>query len=287
MPNNQNRQDNAFATYDAMSTDELQQILREDASKPEGEGSDMETILYVMEVLAKRRKEQNEGVDPVEALESFKSKYYKPNDDSFISERVTKDRKKRIHFGWSRGLIAAVMALVIILGGSLTANAMGFDLFEVIAKWTQETFHFGYTGQTAESIDPSPHYSNPCKSLQEELDAFQYTSKIVPQWLPNGYTEVDLKVDITPMQRRFTAKYQSGDNTIRIRIVDYLNGAPTQYEQSDALLEVYTSNGINYHIFDNHGQLQVAWTIGSLECNITGPLTLSEIKCIIDSIEKG
>ena len=285
MPNNQNRQDSAFTKYDTMSTEELQQILREDASKTEGEGSDMETILYVMEVLAKRRKEQNEGVDPAEALESFKSKYYKPNDNSFISECVTMDQKKRIHLAWSRGLVAAVMVLVIVLGGSLTANAMGFDLFEVIAKWTQETFHFGYAGQTDESINPNPNYSNPCESLQEALDYFKLTTKVVPCWLPNGYTEVDLKIDDTPIQRRFTAKYQSGENTIRIRIADCLNGAPTQIEQSDSLIEVYSHNGIEYYIFDNLGQLRAAWIVENLECFIMGPLTVSEIKEIINSIE--
>ena len=285
MPNNENRQDSAFTKYDAMSTEELQQILREDASKTEGEGSDTETILYVMEVLAKRRKEQNEGVDPVEALESFKSKYYKPNDNSFISERVTMGRKKRIHFAWSRGLVAAVMVLVIVLGGSLTANAMGFDLFEVIAKWTQETFHFGYAGHTNESIGPNPNYSNPCDSLQESLFDAKITQKVVPLWLPEGYVESEIRIDETPIQRRFFAKYQSGENTIRIRIVDYLNGAPTQIEQSDSLIEVYSHNGIDYYIFDNLGQLRATWIVENLECFIMGPLTVSEIKEIINSIE--
>ena len=164
---------------------------------------------------------------------------------------------------------------------------MGFDLFEVIAKWTQETFHFAYAGQTDNTIDPSPDYDNPCKSLQEALAPFKFEVPIVPTWLPEGYIEVDLKVDETPVQRRFYAKYQSGENTIRIRLVDYLNGAPTQYEQSDTLLEVYSSHGINYHIFDNNGQLLAVWTVDSFECYITGPITLSEIKCIIDSIGKG
>ena len=287
MPNNQNRQDNAFAKFDAMNTEELQRILREDASNTEGEGSDMETILYVMEVLAKRRKKQNEGKSPEEALESFKSKYYKPKDDSFISERETKGQKRHIQIWWPRGLIAAVSALVLIIGSSFTASAMGFDLFEVIAKWTQETFHFGYAGQDTESDKLTPNFVNPCKSFCDSLNEAEITAKVVPTWLPEGYVETEVKIDETPIQRRFFAIYQSDENTIRIRIVDYLSGAPTQYEQNDALLEVYTSNGIKYHIFDNHGQLQAAWAVDNLECYITGPLTLSEIKSVIDSIGKG
>ena len=37
MPENQNRNEDVFAKYSAMSTAQLQQILREDASKPEGQ----------------------------------------------------------------------------------------------------------------------------------------------------------------------------------------------------------------------------------------------------------
>lgn len=286
MPNNQNRQDIAFAKLDTMSTEELQQILREDASKPEGEGSDMETLLYVMEVLAKRRKEQNEGKSPEEALDSFKRKYYKPNDHSFVSERVNLGQNKCIQVWWSRGLIAAAAALVLIISSSFTASAMGFDLFEVIAKWTQETFHFSTIGQT-DPVDPNPILTYPCRSLQTALSEFDVATNVVPLWLPEGYTEVDLKVDETPIQRRFFAKYQSGENTIRIRIVDYLSGTPTQIEQSDKLVEVYSSVGVDYYIFDNLGQLQAVWTVDNLECYVSGPVTLPEIKIIIDSIGKG
>ena len=76
MPNIQDRNDNRFSRFDAMSTEELQAFLREDASKSVGEESDTKEILYVMEVLARRRKEQTGGKDPAEALASFKNKYY-------------------------------------------------------------------------------------------------------------------------------------------------------------------------------------------------------------------
>ena len=54
MPDIQDRKDSRFSRYDAMSTEDLQAFLREDASKPMGEESDTKEILYVMEVLAKR-----------------------------------------------------------------------------------------------------------------------------------------------------------------------------------------------------------------------------------------
>ena len=288
MPDTNERREREFAKYDAMSTEELQQILREDASKPVGEESDSQALFYIMEVLAKRRKERNEGKSAAEALESFKNNYYTETETSSDSESVTVTRKQFDGGRWRRGLVAAVAAIcILVVGNSITASALGFDLWEIIAKWTQETFHWGAAGQTEETNAPSAEFGRPCISLQEVLDDYEIQIPLVPTWLPEGYIEIDVSAEETPLQRRVAAKYQSGENTIRIRIVDYLNGAPTQIEQSDSLIEVYSSNGIDYFIFSNYDQLRATWVTDKYECYIMGPLTISEIKEIIDSIEKG
>ena len=94
MPGTQNRNEDVFAKYNAMSTEELQQILREDASKPEGqEETSTEALFYIMEVLAQRRRARNEGKTPEEALEAF-HKYYEEDEVSSITEREPVVRKK-------------------------------------------------------------------------------------------------------------------------------------------------------------------------------------------------
>lgn len=287
MPDPRNREDGAFAKYDVMSTDELQQILREDASKPEGEESDPDALFYIMEVLAKRRKQRNEGKSPEEALGSFKEKYHTENNVSFDPEGSLAEPKRRGAGRWMRGVIAAAAMLVFIIGGSLTARAMGFDLWEIIARWTQETLHLGYSEEAAGKFAPSSDFMLPCASLQEAIDDCEITAALVPTWIPDGYEEVDVQTEETPMQRRIVAKYQSGKNKIRIRIVDYMSSAPVQVEQSDSLIEVYPSNDIDYYIFSNYEELKAVWINGKYECYIIGPLTVSEIEKMIDSIEKG
>lgn len=288
MPNMQDRKTERFSRFDAMSTEALQAFLREDASKPVGEESDTEEIFYVMEVLAKRRKEQNGGNSPVEALESFKQNYYTENETPYISESVPVARKRSNSGHWKRGLVAAVAAIcILVIGNSITAGALNFDLFAIIAKWTQETFHFGQAGQLGESNDPSPEHIHPCASFQEALDKRGITIALLPTRLPGEYTESDVSITDTPKQRIFKAKYQSGDKAIIIRITDYLDSIPTQIEQSESLIEIYPSNKIKYYIFENEDQLQAVWVNKNFECYISGPITLSEIKEIIDSIEKG
>ncbi|MBQ6852116.1 MAG: DUF4367 domain-containing protein [Oscillospiraceae bacterium] len=288
MPNMQDRKAEQFSRYDAMSTKDLQAFLREDASKPMGEESDTEEIFYVMEVLAKRRKEQNGGKLPVEALESFKQNYHTENETPYISESVPVARKRSSSGRWKRGLVAAVAAIcILVIGNSITASALDFDLFAIIAKWTQETFHFGYAGQMDETNAPSPDHVNPCASLQEALDKRGITTALVPTWMPGGYTESDLRITETPAQRLFMAKYEYGEDVIKIRIADYLDNRSLQVEQSESLIEVYQCAGIDYYIFENEGQLQVVWIHKNCECYIAGSFTLSEIKTMIDSIEKG
>ena len=253
-----------------------------------GEESDTKEILYVMEVLAKRRKEQTGGKDPAEALASFKNKYYTENEIPLVSESVPAAHKRSSSGRWKRGLVAAVAAVfILVLGNSITASALGFDLFAIIAKWTQETFHFGYVSDTNETNIPNKDSLEVYTGLQDALEDYDITVELAPIYFPKGYVELDVRTIDTPAQRQFIASYQNGDDLIRVRITDYLGSHPVQIEQSDALLEIYTSNQTDYYIFDNEGQLQAVWIIDSFECYISGPLTISEIKEMIDSIEKG
>lgn len=283
-----NNRGSRFAKYDEMGTEELQRLLRDDASKPEGQESDMDELLYVMDVLASRRKAQNEGKPPEEALESFKRYYYPEiSDDSSLLSAKTSAKSKTRKSNWKRSLIAAAAMLVIVMSCTLTADAWGYDLWDTVAKWTQETFHFGYAGQIEETNAPMPDYQYPCASLQEALDQSNITAKLVPTWMPDGYVEASVDVMETPSQRLFIAVCQFGNNAINIRIADHINSHPIQIEYSESLIEIYTVDGINYYIFANQDQLNAAWIYETYECHISGPVTLAELKEMIDSIEKG
>ena len=57
MSENTNRRHQDFAKYDAMSTEELEEILRLDLDAPQEQESDTYVLLTIMEVLAQRKKE--------------------------------------------------------------------------------------------------------------------------------------------------------------------------------------------------------------------------------------
>ena len=289
MPDTYNRNEDVFAKYNAMSTEELQQILREDASKPEGqEETSTEALFYIMEVLAQRRQARNEGKSPAEALEAF-HKYYEEGEVPSQTEREPVIQKKSSTTpNWVKRLVAAAAIIILIFSGSITAKAFGFDLWEVIVKWTQENFHFGQVSEQPNNGDaPREESSEVFIGLQAALDDYDITTPLVPNWIPDGYVEETIRTQDTPKQRQFIAKYQDGEKVIKVWITDYLEGYPSQIEQSNTAVEVYEHGGVSYYIIEDNEQMRAAWVVDSFECYISGPVSVEELKMMIDSIEKG
>ena len=109
----------------------------------------------------------------------------------------------------------------------------------------------------------------------------------MPAWIPDGYVEADIRIFDTPKQRQFLGKYQREDQIIKIWIEHYLDSDPMQIEQDESVVEIYEVGNTTYYIISDVDSLQAAWIRDNYSCYISGPLSLEEIKCMIDSIEKG
>ena len=64
---------------------------------------------------------------------------------------------------------------ILIIGNSITANALGFDPFAIIATWTQETFHFGTAAGGDKHNDPNKDSTEVFADLQSALDDYDIT----------------------------------------------------------------------------------------------------------------
>lgn len=277
MSENQNRGVGDLSQYDVMTTEELEEILRLDAQAPEEQESDTETILYIMEVLAARKRNNGHpGKTALEAYESFKQNYM-PKVDKIEASIKTKSAFPR----WLRSLAATAAVLAILLIGSVTAQAFGINIWETVVKWTRETFHFG-EGDSSYTNDELPY-----SSLQEALEKSNGAFSLVPTWIPDGYIMTAITVDRSPLQTVYKAKYTHGEQVLRITVQDYLDKNPVYVEQSDGLVEEYEVAGVTYYLFKNNERTQAVWVVDSYECRITGELTIEELKLMIDSIEKG
>ena len=286
MSENQNCGNQNFSKYDEMTTPELEEILLQDYDAPEGEESDIDTILYVMGVLADRkRKNGHTGKTALEAYESFKLHYMPgPGETEEAEEADEPAMPKRTKPRYLRGLTAAAVIALAVLLGSFAAKALGVDIWETVVRWTQETFHFGNQEQTE---TPDKEKNLEFSSLQEALQKANIEEKLVPTWIPDGFELTEITVQETPARNVYAAIYQCGDSTLKIIIRNYLNADPQYIEQSDDFIETYTVSNITYHLFSNYDTSRAVWIIDSYECYISGNLTVDQLKLMIDSITKG
>ena len=270
-----------FSHYDSMNTEELQEILRKHANGELQTEPDTDELYYIMEVLARRREEQDPQAfrSDEEALADFRAHY--------MPKEKQESHTKVIRFP-SRFLktVAAVLVAVLILavGTSITAEALQIDIWGKLANWTKEIFQFTDMRDGTMATNPEKENNLELNSLQNALAQEKVTEKLVPTWMPEGYKSKDLQIMRTPRALNISAVYEKNGSELIISIRQTIGVPAHQVEKNDDLLETYVVDGVEYYIFSNTETLQTAWSIGEFECIITGKITLEEMKMMIDSI---
>ena len=280
MSENMNRGSRDFSKFDTMDTEELEEILRLDVEAPEEEETDTELLLYVMEVLAERRKNANiTGNNAHDAWKSF--------EENYMPENILETKSKPAPARWVRRVIAiaAVLALVILI--PVSAKAMKLDeLWNVVAKWAKETFSFVSGGDT-DVDEPDVTYNAELVPFRDLLKDGEHDADIIPTWIPDGFILEKVERDATPIQEVYRAFYLNGNKELRIRVQTYLTEDNYNFEIEDDYTEIYSVSEINCYIFKNEDQCRAVWVTGTYECMISGDLSIDEIKMMIDSIGKG
>lgn len=270
-----------YAHYDSMPTKELQEILRKHANGELQTEPDTDELYYIMEVLARQREEEDPQAfrSNEEALEDFRKNYM---------PKATQEGRTNVIRFTNRALrtVAAVLVVVLILvaGTSITAEAFHVDIWGKVATWTKEIFQFTGIQDGTTATNPEKEYNAELKSLQDALVEEKVAERIVPTWMPEGYTSKDLKVISTPRVLSISAVYENNGSELIIKIRQTIGVQAPQTEKNDDFLEVYVVDGVEYYIFSNTETLNTAWSIGEFECIITGEITLEEMKKMIDSI---
>ena len=272
-----------FSHLDKLSTEELQEILRQD-SLLDDDSSDIDTILYITDLLAKRSDSSNNSKDVEAAWKSFKENYYPYISDpeplySFDSpeDKVVKAKPRHLSRAMRTLSVAAVLAVVII-SGSVTASAFGYNLWGAVAEWTRDTFGFTQSSQN--------NGIYPFENLRDALAAYDIDEPIVPQWIPDGYGEDTVQAAETPDSKIIVAvsKYGSKEIKLEVKIFDDPSNRHWLYEMFEDDVEKYFSNGIDFYIMKNDDFTRVSWAVGNNECSILCNLEPKEIYRMIDSI---
>ena len=173
--------------------------------------------------------------------------------------------------------VAAVLAVVII-SGSLTASAFGYNLWGAVAEWTRDTFGFTQSSQS--------NGIYPFENLRDALAAYDIDEPIVPQWIPDGYGEDTVQAAETPDSKIISSSCKSASGEIKIEVKAFYNydSKHRVYEILEDGVEKYSSNGIDFYIMKNDEFTRVSWADGNNECSIICSLKPKEIYRMVDSI---
>ena len=257
----------------AMTTEQLEELLRreQDADRE----PDVDLIEEILAVLDDRTEAPEANVDA--AWEDFKENYisgeplYSLPDDA--PAKPTPVRKKR----WLRlGIVAAVLAAVV-LGISVTASASGFNLWNVIVKWSSETLGLNFVKKDTSQIEWNPELYD----LLFSVNQFDANTPLVPRYLPDGYKQTML-FENDPL---ILGQYEN--NTEKSIIIQYkkvYDNEGSKYQRDNTPTEVYTVAGIEHFISTNQDLYLALWANGDWECGISGVSSKQELLRMIDSI---
>lgn len=311
-----NRKD--YSKFDRMSTESLEELLRLDAELPDGEGSDIDEILYILEVIEKREEEHPTGryseIDVEASWETFQTKYrpfltdgrslYDFDDDEpssteaanpapdtsspFGKHHISARGRRRL------GRVTSFAAAIAILLGlmTVTAYAMGYDLWGVIAQWTKDTFTFVSASKVSDEENPNANIAlseGEYGNLQSALDAYGITEQLAPTWIPERFSVELVTVDKTtdPSITVFQCDYRCDKEWIIVQIIlhqDSNSVVYTEWQKSDDSVTEIEYGGCTFYVMKNNEREIAVWSNGPFECYITADVTSEELTDIIKSI---
>lgn len=192
-------------------------------------------------------------------------------------------KPKRISFQRVIRTAAAMVAVVILsLALMVGAQAAGVDVFGVLARWTDDTFHF--------ETKPANMDNNITlyETIQTSLNVQESLGKYTPKWYPEGTNVIDVQVfeDNLGISAQISLSDDTG-NRFFVSVDQYKQGTyvdPQIFEIEADTVEEYISNGKSYFIFENTEEVTAVWSNGTIVQSIWGKLDTKSIKNMIDSI---
>lgn len=288
-----------YTRFDNMETEILEAILQADFDAPEAEQMDEEAILYILNILERRREGDHSltQLDVQAAKERFYQEYYPllEHEDLLLDfygdpdEIDAASQKSKLAVGRAfllqklkklpktlRRIVVAAAIVIVLFTGSDTVHAFGVELFANIAQWGDGVFWFIKAPVTAELRDEMRQYFK-----LEEIDA------VLPKWLPAGYEFYNVKIEETETNKLEVWAAYSKNKNIEALVICYIysdDNSKTLYEMDNVDSTAYIVNGIKHCIVPNVGYKTISWQNNNFECYIVGDFSIEEAKKIVDSI---
>ncbi len=275
-----------FSQFDSMTTNELRELLWNDAFKKEADASlDIDATLYIAGVIASREN----APDTDAAWEEFERSYLPDAGEMTLYEEILSDpsepvnassvgpRAKRRLLRFS--LIAAAAALLISATAFTAAKVGWFHTWNTEELWSRQAREAAPAQATAL---PKPVYYD---EMAEALDSIGAPEHMIPLWMPEGYEMFRHEVIRTSFMTSLTVVFiNTNGNEITLNCSSYMTGDTSMYSKDAGSPNIYTTSGIDHSILSNMSSYGAIWWFGSFECFLYGFENSNDLIKTIDSL---
>ena len=293
-----------YAYLSRLSTQKLLELLAA-APAPAETPEDKAYIDAIVEVVLEREERHPTGLlpDPEQAWEEFQQYYNTPegedlslypaeNPGTAPSEPAPSQteyrpqRRPKRHF-FRRVVIVAAVVVCIAL-----PPALGFEnVFQLIGAWTDDIFLLNNVSSLEGNEIEADKKS---VDIEEILGELNYSENIFPTWIPEGFEleKVITNEFVLSGKTELRIHYKNGQTreliTFTYNVYNSIaSGTMTAFEKDANALEEHFVGDVTHYIFENLGKYIAVWNQNNIECAISGDVSLTELKEMLNSIYGG
>ena len=293
-----------YAYLSRLSTQKLLELLAA-APAPAETPEDKAYIDAIVEVVLEREERHPTGLlpDPEQAWEEFQQYFNTPegedlslypaeNPGTAPSEPAPSQteyrpqRRPKRHF-FRRVVIVAAVVVCIAL-----PPALGFEnVFQLIGAWTDDIFLLNNVSSLEGNEIEADKKS---VDIEEILGELNYSENIFPTWIPEGFEleKVITNEFVLSGKTELRIHYKNGQTreliTFTYNVYNSIaSGTMTAFEKDANALEEYFVGDVTHYIFENLGKYIAVWNQNNIECAISGDVSLTELKEMLNSIYGG
>ena len=183
-----------------------------------------------------------------------------------------------------------LVAVLVLLIGTVSAQAFGENFFDLFAKWTSEIFHLDDSAKPEASIGHNDleegevrEYATP----QEMLDDFGIKGQLIPAEVPEEFGAPTCWASNDESGLKLENLYESQGNYLYFRYKQ-ISKESTMSIEKDSRSAIYWDCADIYHYqMTDNGIEKITWINGDFECRASSNVTGEELRQIVESIYEG
>lgn len=254
-----------------ISTEELDELLRQELEK---EHPDRDVVLQIIRILEKRA-----DIRPLEPPQELERPWAKKPPKRLVHPLGVTHR-------WALRAMTLAVAVCIAVVCLVPVEAKADSWWEKLTRWTDGFFELFNPGDS-DSRSLEYTFTTDHEGLQEVYDAVTelgVTARIVPTWLPSGYTLDRCEVSHLQTKSVMCADFTAGDSVIIYQTEVFEQGVLRQYQKNDYNVAAYEIDGTTFHVMNNHNRWVAVWTNENVECSLSADCGEEDFYEILNSI---